>query len=892
MSAENKGLTEKDILEEAERKYRTLFEQSPDGILILDIKGNILDFNTKAHSQLGYSREEFAKLHIADIDPIQSPAEIEKSIQELLKRGKGEFEVKHRTKEGETRDVQVITQTLVLSGQTVFHTIWRDITDHKKADKNLYESEKKYRTLVETADDVILLTDLNGKHLYRNKAYYLSLGYSLDEDVDLDGYSQVHPDDVPLLKNNMRNLLEHGNLTQEYRVRHKDGGWRYRYAKLTLIYDSEQRPNAILAIIRDITERKLGEQALIKNEEKLRTLFSILPVGVSIIDASRGITEMNPALEKVVHMTREGLLAGQYNERKYIDRNGVSIPIKQLVSTRAMNQQEVVLDSEMGIVLEDGTIVWTSVSAAPLPDGGAVVVTTDISERKRAEESLVESEQKLRAITSTATDAIVMIDENRNISYWNPATERILGYGSGEVMGKDINIIIPESYREAHERAFNRFVASGHPDHLRKTYEVTAIKKDGTEVPIELSISGVLLKSKCYSIGIMRDISDRKSLEKQLLQAQKMEAVGQLSGGIAHDFNNILTAIIGSGHLMSMRLSNADPLRVFVDQILASSERAAELTHSLLAFSRKQMIISMPVDINEIISGMRKILERIIGEDLEFNVHTSDNDLIAMADKGQIEQVLMNLATNARDAMPGGGTMTITTEEVTIDALFVQTHQFAKTGQYAVISVKDTGIGMDKTTQEHIFEPFFTTKGVGKGTGLGLAMVYGTIKQHNGFITVHSELGKGTTFKIALPLVTAQKLHSEKYGTATIARGNETLLLIEDDAAVRAVTKALLENLGYGVMEASNGERGIELYGKNRDKVQLVITDIIMPKLSGRDVHNELKKINPDVKILFMSGYTSDIIQQKGIENERVNFIAKPIRVEELSKKLREALDA
>ena len=303
------------------------------------------------------------------------------------------------------------------------------------------------------------------------------------------------------------------------------------------------------------------------------------------------------------------------------------------------------------------------------------------------------------------------------------------------------------------------------------------------------------------------------------------------------------------------------------------------------------MINSMPVDINEIISGMKIILERIIGEDIEFNVHTADHALIVMADQGQIEQVLMNLVTNARDAMPKGGTLVINTDDVTIDDLFVQTHQFAKTGQYAIISVKDTGIGMNKTTQDHIFEPFFTTKEVGKGTGLGLAMVYGTIKQHNGFITVHSELGTGTTFKIYLPLASTHKLHTEITDAVTIARGNETILLIEDDAAVRRVTKALLEHLGYGIIEASNGEQGIELYLKNRDKVQLVITDIIMPKLSGKDVHDELRKFKPDVKILFMSGYTADIIQQKGFENERANFISKPLKVEELSRKLREVLD-
>jgi len=366
--------------------------------------------------------------------------------------------------------------------------------------------------------------------------------------------------------------------------------------------------------------------------------------------------------------------------------------------------------------------------------------------------------------------------------------------------------------------------------------------------------------------------------------------VGHLAGGVAHDFNNILTAIIGYGNLLRLKLPPESPLRDFVEQLLTASDKAANLTRSLLAFSRKQVMSLVPLDINEIVKGMKKMLDSIIGEDIDFNVKTADRDLIVTCDKGQIEHVLINLATNARDAMPHGGSLTITTEESLIDESFVQVHGQGVVGSYAVLSVRDTGKGMDKTTQQRIFDPFFTTKVVGKGTGLGLAMVYGTINQHNGFITVSSESGKGSVFNIYLPLAQTKGQAHQQKSPDQLYSGNETILLVEDDTAVRIVTKALLEDLGYAVIEAVDGEHAMRLFRENADKIQLVISDIIMPGINGKDMLIGLRKIRADVKLLFISGYAADILEEKGFERENINLVSKPLRPDVLSKKIREVL--
>jgi signal transduction histidine kinase/ActR/RegA family two-component response regulator len=391
--------------------------------------------------------------------------------------------------------------------------------------------------------------------------------------------------------------------------------------------------------------------------------------------------------------------------------------------------------------------------------------------------------------------------------------------------------------------------------------------------------------------NIQRESEEKKSLQAQLLHAQKMEAVGTLAGGIAHDFNNILTAIIGYGNVMRMRLADDDPHREYLDQILSASERAANLTRSLLAFSRKQIINPRPVNLNEIIRLIQKLLARLIGEDIELRVALSESDPVVMADPGQLEQVLMNLATNARDAMPGGGCFAVTTELVTVDEQYVSMHGYGEAGRYAVITVSDTGLGMAEETRARIFEPFFTTKEMGKGTGLGLSIVYGIVKAQRGYVNCYSEPGKGTTFKIYLPLTSAAVDAENASKSVTPRGGGETVLVAEDSEDVRNLTTTVLSDFGYSVIEAVDGEDAVKKFLENRDAVRLLLFDIIMPKKNGKDAYEEIRAIRPDIKVIFTSGYTADIIHQRGFIDEGLTLLTKPLSPRDLLAKIHEVIE-
>ncbi|MEA5113008.1 MAG: response regulator [Geobacteraceae bacterium] len=398
--------------------------------------------------------------------------------------------------------------------------------------------------------------------------------------------------------------------------------------------------------------------------------------------------------------------------------------------------------------------------------------------------------------------------------------------------------------------------------------------------------------------GTTSDVTNRKlaeeekqHLENQLHHSQKMEAIGQLAGGVAHEFNNIMTAIIGYAHLLVMKTEEESQLRHFASQILTSAERAAGLTKSLLTFSRKQIANLHQVNVNDTIEKIGSLLSRLIREDVEFKTELCYEPLNILADDGQVEQVLMNLVTNARDALPHGGGVTISTGTAFLDAEFIGGFGYGTPGSYARISVQDTGLGMDESTVEKIFEPFFTTKEPGKGTGLGLAIVYGIIKQLNGYVTVDSIPGKGTDFTIYFPLISAEGQKSERVSLPLLKTGKETILIAEDDDDVRRLDRELLEECGYTVIEAANGRQALDLFLKHRDKIDMVIFDVIMPKMNGREVFEEISRIQPDIKVLFISGYTGDILNANcGIDKE-FDFLSKPLPPEELLTRVREILD-
>jgi len=393
-------------------------------------------------------------------------------------------------------------------------------------------------------------------------------------------------------------------------------------------------------------------------------------------------------------------------------------------------------------------------------------------------------------------------------------------------------------------------------------------------------------------LGVSRDITEHKKLEEQLRHAQKLEAVGTLTGGIAHDFNNILTSIIGYADLLTMTIADDDQNRGFLEQIIAASRRAANLTQNLLAFSRKQITSPRPVDINECVRNVENMLHRLIGEQIELRTRLSDTDLTILADAGQMEQVLMNLAVNARDAMPAGGTLLITTSVAEIDERYIALNGYGKAGTYVLVSVNDSGVGMDARMKRRIFEPFFTTKEMGKGTGLGLSIVYGIVKQHNGYVDCESEPGKGTTFTLYFPLNTASAEQAAPARPVQLRGGTETVLVTDDDEGVRRIARTMLEHLGYTVITAADGNEAVELFSEHKDRIDLLILDVIMPKKNGKQVYDEVRRMRPEVKTIFTSGYTADVISSKGMLEEGMHFISKPASLRDLSLKIRDVLDA
>jgi PAS domain S-box-containing protein len=417
--------------------------------------------------------------------------------------------------------------------------------------------------------------------------------------------------------------------------------------------------------------------------------------------------------------------------------------------------------------------------------------------------------------------------------------------------------------------------------------------KDERLVWVNLTVSLVAATSHDpgYFIAVVEDITERKHLEQQLHQAQKMEAIGQLAGGIAHDFNNILTGIIGFGTLMEMGMDRNDRQRQNLNHILAGAERAANLTKSLLTFSRKQISNPQPVDLNEIITRIGKFITPVIGADIDLKIASCHDLLAVRADAGQIEQVLLNLATNARDAMTNGGLLTIETEPVLLDSDFMKAHGYGEPGEYARISVSDSGCGMDETTLKKVFEPFFTTKAVGKGTGLGLAMVYGIIKQHNGFINVYSEQGVGTTFTIYLPLITSAIMEETGDEEELPEKREATILVADDDPSVRELSEKVLGMFGYTVITAEDGDDAVLKFQENKDTIDLVVLDIIMPKMNGKEVSDKVKEIRPGMNMVFISGYPADFITSRGMLDEKIELIEKPFNPRNLLRKVREVLD-
>jgi PAS domain S-box-containing protein len=603
-------------------------------------------------------------------------------------------------------------------------------------------------------------------------------------------------------------------------------------------------------------------------------------------DDAQNITLFNPGAEKIFGYKAEEIVGRPLNlliPERYHDAHTAQVGAFQNSpdALRPMNERGTIYGRR-----KDGSEFPAEASISKFEAGGQRILTIrlrDITAKKAGERGL----RELAAIVESSEDAIIGENLEGVITTWNAAAEKIFGYKASEAIGRHAAMMLP--LESAGEVAENIERARGGEGFRRESVRAG---KEGKRLAASLTVSPIREDGKVVGIStIVRDISDRKRLEDQLRQSQKMEAIGRLAGGIAHDFNNLLSVIVGYTYVLQSSLPDDETLRSSAEQVMSAAEKASSLTRQLLAFSRRQVLQAEVIDLNDILAGMEKMLPRVIGEDVEVRAVRTPEIKRVKADPGQIEQVIMNLAVNARDAMPQGGKLTIETADVQFDVHDAAMHN-VRPGDYVLLAVSDTGIGMDAETRAHIFEPFFTTKEAGQGTGLGLATVYGIVNQSGGHIWVYSEPGKGTTFKIYFPATTAEPEPSRISRESQFAlTGHETVLLVEDEASLRSLIEQVLGNQGYKVLVASMGEAALEIVKRHKEPIDLLITDVVMPKMGGQVLAEQMKTSHPEMKIIFMSGYTNNALLHNESLKEGALFLQKPFTPDVLLRKVREALN-
>lgn len=544
----------------------------------------------------------------------------------------------------------------------------------------------------------------------------------------------------------------------------------------------------------------------------------------------------------------------------------------------------------------DGTehvLLWNAMRLAD-SDGvplGVLAVAQDITDRQRTEEALREREARLSSIIATAPDAVITIDESGVIQSFSSAAEKLFGYAAGEVIGNNVTVLMPSLHRQNDGGYLARYLRTGIKRTIGFGWKVEGRRKDGAVFPVELSVGEISLGSKRIFTGFIRDISSREKMENELRHAQKMEAVGQLTGGLAHDFNNLLTVIIGNLELLERRLKQAAD-RDIVIEAQTAADRGAQLASRLLAFGRRQSLIPKPIDLNALVQGLTDLLRRSLAASIRIETRLGRDLSIAMADPGQVENALLNLALNARDAMPSGGRLLIETGEAEIDDTYTAEHDDVAPGSYVSLAVSDTGMGMSAEVRQRAFEPFFTTKERGAGSGLGLSMVYGFVKQSGGHVQLYSEPGLGTTVRIYLPVL-AKKMEPENAdedARAEVMGEGERILVVEDDDQVRNISVRRLKEIGYAVTEAQNGPEALAVL-QSGETVDLLFTDIVMPGgMNGIDLARAARRQRPELKILFTSGYSGQAALEDAVLTSNADWLAKPYKTHQLASKLRELL--
>jgi PAS domain S-box-containing protein len=634
-------------------------------------------------------------------------------------------------------------------------------------------------------------------------------------------------------------------------------------------------------------------EALRESEERYRRLVELCPDGV-LVQSNGRIAFVNLTGTALLGAERpQSLVGALLLELIHPDlRDETEARLAELDGGRRVGV------FETRIVRLDGGVLDVEVAATPFPHQGkpaAQIVIRDVTGRKDAEAALRRQSEFIRAITDSMGEGLYVIDRSGRVSFMNPASERLLGWTREELLHRDLHQMThyrkPDGAPLARsECALHQAMDSGAT--IRR--EDSFIRKDGSILPAS-AISSPLTSSTGEIVGaviVFHDVTERRALEEQLLHSQKLEAVGRLAGGIAHDFNNLLSVVSGYGEMVLIGLEDDEERRGRVLEILRAADRATALTRQLLAFGRRQIIEPRNLDLNAVVIDVERMLHRLIGEDVQIGTKLAGNLGRIKADPGQVEQVLINLAVNARDAMPKGGKLILETSNVVLDEDLVRGRLDVVAGPYVMLSVSDTGIGMDQKVKEHLFEPFFTTKEAGGGTGLGLATVHGIMKQSGGHVWVYSEPGWGTTFKLHFPLVPSpETLPAESTPVAEALGGSETILVVEDDDLVRSLIREFLTSMGYIVILAADSGEALKVATERPQEVHLLLTDVVMPGMSGWDLVDRVAAIAPHIRVLFMSGYSDESVASRGILEDGLAFLQKPFSRQSLSAKVRMVLD-
>lgn len=905
-----------DQLRESEEKYRGLFEDSKDAVFVCTREGCFTDLNRSALDLFGRAREELVGSNIAELaaDPagwrsFTQAIERDGSVKnyEIKLRGKGGVEIACLLTSSVMRDSE---------GAAVGHRgIIHDITERKQMEEELRKKNAILDATLSAAPVGIGL--LNGRSFdWANKTMCWMLGYAPSEMAG-KSCASVYSDSLEYER--VGNMVYRsgsrddscGVLVDSQWLR-SDGSSFDCLIRGCPLDHSDPTKGWIVAAL-DITQRKRAEQALRESEARYRTLFMAAHDPVILVNEAGSALDCNPAVEKVLGLRREDVIGG--------DPFRFS-PEKQTCGERSKDMSERLFR----LCLEgapqrfdwlfrgrDGEVVDAEVVLSRVMVSGEAQVLAmfrDMRKQKAAQRQLYEEMDRLAAVLDGIPVPTVMVDDCGAVILWNTACEEFTGLAKWKMMGKPLDLTPIFGGRDLPVLA--KLLLEMPEEKILEAYGARGIQRldsarlGGIECKGSITVNGKrkvtrtaaskIVDSSGKRIGVIQcaeDVTKEEELQRQLLHAQKMEAVGRLAGGIAHDFNNLLMVISGYSDLISMQLDPKGPLWKRMEEIRGAVERASALTRQLLAFSRKQVVQTSMLDLNVVITDIEKMLQRVIGEDIELTTGLAPGLGGVMADAGQVEQIVMNLVVNARDAMPEGGRIVIETHNVDIDEVYTSQHLEITPGAYVVLSVSDTGSGMEKETLSHIFEPFFTTKERGKGTGLGLATVYGIVKQCGGHVWVYSEPKLGSVFKIYFPRVEGDAGDREKINaSAEEVMGAETILLVEDDGLVRTAIAESLQAHGYKVLEAANGDDAIRICEEFGDGIDLLMTDMIMPGINGRELADRITAAHCGIKVFFMSGYTDGGITVNDLSDPSVVFLQKPFRLAPLLRKVRDVLSA